>query len=115
LLDQSVIAGLGNIYVCEALWLAAIRPTLRAHRLSRARANRLVGAIRDVLDRALGLGGTSLRDFVAADGAVGENVHYLRVYDRAGTPCPRRGCDGVVKRRVVGGRATFYCPRCQKG
>jgi len=115
LMDQSIIAGLGNIYVCEALWVAKLRPTTRSHRLSLARANALVSAIRRVLNRALELGGTSLRDFVAADGATGENVHYLRVYGREGERCQRRGCGGVIRRRVVGGRATFHCPRCQTG
>lgn len=115
LLDQSVVAGVGNIYACEALWLAQIRPTMRSYRLSRARASRLVAAIRDTLLRALDLGGTTLRDFVAADGSIGENGHYLRVYGQEGEPCPRRGCGGTIRRRVVGGRSTFHCPRCQKG
>lgn len=114
LLDQDVIAGLGNIYVSEALWLARIHPTSPAGRLGRERAERLARAIRDVLRRALDHGGTSLRDFVAADGAQGENAHYLRVYDRARASCPRRGCDGVIRRRVIGGRSSFYCPRCQR-
>lgn len=114
LLAQDVVAGLGNIYVSEALWLARIHPTSPAGRLARGRAERLARAIRDVLHRALDHGGTSLRDFVAADGVQGENAHYLRVYDRASRPCPRRGCGGVIRRRVIGGRSTFYCPRCQR-
>jgi formamidopyrimidine-DNA glycosylase len=115
LLDQSVVAGLGNIYVCEVLWMAGLRPTTRCNRLTHPGAERLVAAIRNVLARALSLGGTSLRDFVAADGATGENVHYLRVYGREGELCQRRDCDGVVLRKVLCGRATFHCPHCQTG
>ena len=113
LLDQRVVAGVGNIYASEALWLARIPPTLPGRRLSRTRAAALARAIRAVLARALDRGGTSLRDFVDADGREGENAHYLRVYGREGEPCLRRGCPGRIRRRVIQGRATFYCPRCQ--
>lgn len=113
LLDQRALAGIGNIYASEALWEARIRPTLPAQRLSRARAAALAAAVRAVLERALGNGGTSLRDFVDADGRQGEHSHYLRVYDRGGERCPRRGCGGTIRRTVLGGRATFHCPRCQ--
>lgn len=113
LLDQSVVAGLGNIYVCEVLWRARVRPTLRAHRLSRRRCGSVADAIGAVLDNALDRGGTSLRDFVAADGAKGENSHYLRVYDREGSGCLRRTCAGEIRRTLLQGRATFYCPTCQ--
>ncbi len=113
LLDQQVIAGVGNIYASEALWQAGIRPSLRAHRLSRPRADQLALAVREVLDRALDHGGTSLRDFVDADGNAGEHAHYLWVYGRDGEPCPRRGCNGRISRAVHDGRATFFCPRCQ--
>ncbi len=110
-LDQSVIAGVGNIYASEALWRARIRPTTRAHRLTLDRARVLAAAIREVFERALENGGTSLRDFVDADGAEGENADYLWVYDRKGLPCPR--CQTPIKRTVLQGRATYFCPTCQ--
>ena len=114
LLDQRIIAGIGNIYASEALWQAKLDPELPAYRLGRARAARLAEAIVCVLARALQNGGTSLRDFVAADGASGEHAHYLWVYARAGAACPRARCDGSIARRVLQGRATFVCPRCQR-
>lgn len=110
-LDQSVVAGVGNIYASEALWRAKLRPTRRASRLTTATANTLAAAIHEVFKRALTKGGTSLRDFVAADGSEGRNAAYLWVYDRAGTPCPR--CKTPIRRTVLQGRATYYCPRCQ--
>ena len=110
-LDQGVIAGVGNIYASEALWRAKLRPTTRAHKLSVAASARLCEAIREVLDHALTKGGTSLRDFVDADGAQGENADYLWVYGRAGEPCLR--CKTAIRRSVVQGRATYYCPTCQ--
>lgn len=111
LLDQGLVAGIGNIYASEALWQAGIRPTARGTSLSRTRAESLAAAIPDVLERALTRGGTSLRDFVDADGNEGENAHYLWVYGREGEPCMR--CQSPISRRVQEGRATFYCPRCQ--
>ncbi|HWU88197.1 MAG TPA: bifunctional DNA-formamidopyrimidine glycosylase/DNA-(apurinic or apyrimidinic site) lyase [Kofleriaceae bacterium] len=111
LLDQSVIAGVGNIYASEALWRAQIRPTTRTRRLTSERAKRLAGAIREVLENALENGGTTLSDFVAADGTAGENADYLWVYDRAGQPCPR--CKALIRRSVLQGRATYFCPTCQ--
>lgn len=110
-LDQSVIAGVGNIYASEALWRAQLRPTLRTHRLTTAAAGRLAAAIREVIERALDNGGTTLSDFVDAEGTAGENADYLWVYDRAGLPCMR--CKTVIKRSVLQGRATYYCPTCQ--
>lgn len=110
-LDQSVIAGVGNIYASEALWRAKLRPTTRAHRLTLDRARVLAAAIREVIAHALEHGGTTLNDFVAADGAVGENADYLWVYDRKGLPCPR--CKTPIKRSVLQGRATYFCPTCQ--
>ncbi|MBL0218459.1 MAG: bifunctional DNA-formamidopyrimidine glycosylase/DNA-(apurinic or apyrimidinic site) lyase [Myxococcales bacterium] len=110
-LDQSVIAGVGNIYASEALWRAKLRPTTRAHRLTLDRASVLAAAIREVFEHALEKGGTSLRDFVDADGAEGENADYLWVYDREGLPCPR--CQTPIKRTVLQGRATYFCPTCQ--
>ncbi len=112
LLDQSVIAGIGNIYASEALWMARIPPTLRAHRMSQRGAERLASAVIEVLRSALSNNGTSLRDFVDADGAEGENADYLSVYGRAGEPCPR--CKTSIRRTVIQGRATFDCPRCQR-
>jgi formamidopyrimidine-DNA glycosylase len=111
LLDQSVVAGVGNIYASEALWRAKIRPTRRAKKLTPADAKLLARAVRDVLLHALRRGGTSLKDFVDADGREGENAEYLRVYDRAGGPCPR--CRTSIIRKVIQGRATYFCPTCQ--
>jgi formamidopyrimidine-DNA glycosylase len=110
-LDQSVLAGVGNIYASEALWRAGLRPTTRANRLTAAACSRLADAIREVLEHALTKGGTSLRDFVDADGSAGENADYLWVYGRAGEPCLR--CHAKIRRSVVQGRATYYCPTCQ--
>lgn len=110
-LDQRVIAGVGNIYASEALWRAQLRPTMRTQKLTAAAADRLAAAIREVIERALANGGTTFSDFVAADGAAGENADYLWVYDRAGQPCMR--CRSAIKRSVLQGRATYYCPRCQ--
>ncbi|GAB4563434.1 MAG: bifunctional DNA-formamidopyrimidine glycosylase/DNA-(apurinic or apyrimidinic site) lyase [Haliangiales bacterium] len=114
LLDQHVIAGVGNIYASEALWLARIRPTLEARKLSRPRAELLAQAVREVLEHALDRGGTSLRDFVNADGREGENAPYLKVYDRDGVPCPRPECDRKIRRTVLQGRSTYHCPGCQR-
>lgn len=110
-LDQGVLAGVGNIYASEALWQVGLRPSRRAGRLTLAQAQGLAGAIRAVLDHALDHGGTTLRDFVDADGAGGEHADYLQVYGRAGEPCPR--CRSAIRRVVQAGRATYYCPRCQ--
>jgi formamidopyrimidine-DNA glycosylase len=106
-----VIAGVGNIYASEALWRAGLRPTKRTKRLTKVGAEKLVAAIREVIDHALVNGGTTLSDFVDADGKAGENADYLWVYDRAGKPCPQ--CSTVIKRSVLQGRATYYCPTCQ--
>ena len=110
-LDQSVLAGVGNIYASEALWRAKLRPTKRSHKLTAAAAQLLAAAIRETLENALENGGTTLSDFVAANGVAGENADYLWVYDRAGQPCMR--CKTKIKRAVHQGRATFYCPTCQ--
>jgi formamidopyrimidine-DNA glycosylase len=118
--DQRVVAGLGNIYVCEALHRARLSPRRRASTIaSRAgiqneRARRLVEAIKSVLRDAIRAGGSSLRDHRRTDGALGDFQHRFRVYDRAGLPCPRKGCTGIIKRTVQGGRSTFFCPICQK-
>jgi formamidopyrimidine-DNA glycosylase len=110
LLDQRIVAGLGNIYVCEALHRAGIHPKRAGGSVSLQRAERLVGAIRDVLDEAIAAGGSTLRDFVAPDGELGYFPKRFAVYDREGEPC---ACGGKVKRIVQGGRSTFYCPKCQ--
>ena len=110
-LDQGVLAGVGNIYASEALWKAQLRPTTRAHRLTVDSSRRLAAAILEVLNNALDKGGTSLRDFVNADGAEGENADYLWVYGRAGESCLR--CKTPIRRAVHQGRATYYCPTCQ--
>ena len=114
LLDQSLVAGIGNIYASEALWQAGIHPSTPANRLSLARCERLARAIVEVLERALANGGTSLKDFVSADGHAGEHSHYLWVYDREGFACPSKTCAGKVRRVVQQNRATFYCARCQR-
>jgi formamidopyrimidine-DNA glycosylase len=109
--DQRVVAGLGNIYVCEALYRARIHPTRPGGSLSLERLRRLVAATRDVLSEAIEAGGSTLKDFVSPDGELGYFSKSFSVYDREGQPC---GCGGTVKRIVQGGRSTFYCPRCQR-
>lgn len=114
LLDQATVAGLGNIYVCEALHQAGISPNRSAASVSAPRAAKLVIAIREVLARAIKAGGSTLRDYARADGELGYFQHSFTVYDRAGKACSKQGCGGTVKRIVQAGRSTFYCPRCQK-
>ena len=87
---------------------------MRGRDLTLAQASELARAVRAVMNLALTRGGTSLRDFVDADGVEGENAHYLRVYGREGEKCARRGCGGTIRRTVIQGRATFHCPRCQR-
>ena len=111
LLDQRIVAGLGNIYVCEALFRARINPRRAGGKLSLERVRRLVPAIKAVLAEAIEAGGSSLRDFASPDGELGYFSKRFAVYDREGEPC---ACGGRVKRIVQGGRSTFYCPRCQK-
>jgi formamidopyrimidine-DNA glycosylase len=111
LLDQSVLAGVGNIYASEALWRAKLRPTTRAHKLTLVAAKRLTEAVNETLHNALENGGTTFSDFIAADGAEGYNEDYLWVYGRAGEPCKR--CKTIIRRAVHQGRATYYCPTCQ--
>ena len=105
------MAGLGNIYVCEALNMAGISPTRAAGAVSSAALKRLVTAIREVLTRAIAAGGSTLRDYARPDGELGYFSHQWRVYGREGEGCP---CGGLVMRRIDGGRSTFYCPKCQK-
>jgi formamidopyrimidine-DNA glycosylase len=118
--DQKVVAGLGNIYVCEALHRARLSPKRRASTLATRKgtptdhAERLVEAIKAVLNDAIAAGGSSLRDHRRTDGELGEFQHNFRVYDREGQPCVTPGCPGKVKRIVQGARSTFFCATCQK-
>ncbi len=114
LLDQRLVAGLGNIYVCETLFRAGMSPRRKAGHISARRAAALVPIIRDVLRDAIEAGGSSLRDFRQADGELGYFQHSFDVYGREGQPCRREGCDGVVGRIVQAGRSSFYCGRCQR-
>ena len=109
--DQRIVAGLGNIYVCEALYRAGIHPARAARSVSLERLKRLVVAIREVLNEAIEAGGSSLKDFISPEGELGYFSKSFAVYDREGKPC---GCGGTVKRIVQGGRSTFYCPKCQR-
>ena len=114
LLDQRIVAGLGNIYVCEALFRAGISPRRLAGSIGRGRAHRLVGGIRSVLDEAIAAGGSSLRDYVQADGELGYFQHRFAVYAREGEPCPGCDCGGGVRRIVQAGRSTFFCAKRQR-
>lgn len=120
LLDQRLIAGLGNIYVCEALHASGLSPTRPAGVIARkdggptGKAKLLAASIRATLEAAIAAGGSTLRDFSHADGALGYFQHSFRVYDREDEPCPTENCRGMVKRIVQSGRSTFFCPLCQK-
>jgi len=111
IMDARVVVGVGNIYANEALFRAGIRPGIAARRLSGARLARLATAIRTVLDEAIAAGGTTLRDFLDADGRPGYFRQQLFVYERAGAPCRR--CGTTIRQRVLGQRSTYWCPRCQ--
>lgn len=119
LLDQRNVAGLGNIYVCEALWRTHIAPTMSAGQLVTAaqeptpQLDALVRAIRDVLNAAIAAGGSTLKDFKNAEGASGYFQHNFDVYDREGQPCHTKGCSGFIERITQSGRSTFFCPACQ--
>jgi formamidopyrimidine-DNA glycosylase len=114
LLDQRIVAGLGNIYVCEALHRSGISPLRHAGRIGIARIGRLAGSIRDVLAEAIAAGGSSLRDYRQTDGELGYFQHSFRVYGREGEPCQKPDCTGIIRRRIQAGRSTFYCPACQR-
>jgi formamidopyrimidine-DNA glycosylase len=120
LLDQRLIAGLGNIYVAEALWRAGLSPLREAGtiagsaRKAKEQSGRLAEAIRSVVADAIAAGGSSLRDYVQADGSLGYFQHSFAVYDREGEPCPKPGCSGHIERIVQSGRSTFYCRTCQR-
>lgn len=112
IMDSHTVVGLGNIYACEALFLAGIRPSLAAGKVSLARYRRLVTAIRQVLTASIKMGGTTLRDFLNESGEPGYFKQTLRVYDRQGQPC--HTCGAPIRRSVQAQRSTFYCPVCQK-
>ncbi|MBL4759064.1 MAG: bifunctional DNA-formamidopyrimidine glycosylase/DNA-(apurinic or apyrimidinic site) lyase [Rhizobiales bacterium] len=120
LMDQRIVAGLGNIYVCEALHMSSLSPERSAGSITTKsgapgkRIAPLVTAIRDVLTRAIAAGGSSLKDFGHTDGSLGYFQHSFKVYDQAGEDCPRDRCKGTILRIVQNGRSTFYCPVCQK-
>jgi formamidopyrimidine-DNA glycosylase len=120
LMDQRHVAGLGNIYVCEALFRAKLSPLSSASRLAgrggsdNARSQALVPIIRTVLSAAITAGGSTLRDYRQSDGETGNFQEDFRVYGREGEPCVRMGCDGTVRRSVQSNRSTFWCPKCQK-
>lgn len=119
LLDQKLIAGLGNIYVSEALWRAGLSPLREAGTIAkpgkkaRQQSERLAEAIRSVISDAIAAGGSSLRDYMHTDGSLGYFQHSFAVYDREGEPCPKPGCGGHIERVVQSGRSTFYCRTCQ--
>ena len=114
LLDQSIIAGLGNIYVCEVLFRAGIAPTRLAGQIAAPLVAAMVPIIRDVLTEAIDAGGSSLRDYRQTDGELGYFQHNFRVYGREGHPCSTPGCTGQIARLVQSGRSSFYCPQCQR-
>jgi formamidopyrimidine-DNA glycosylase len=120
LLDQRLIAGLGNIYVCEVLHRAGLSPRRAAGTLSRRNgapsdsAHRLAAVIPQVLHKAVAAGGSSLRDHRQTDGTLGYFQHRFRVYDREGEPCPTPGCSGTIRRIVQSARSTFFCSVCQR-
>jgi len=114
LLDQRIVAGLGNIYVCEALFRSGISPRRKAGRIGEGRVRSLVPVIREVLAEAIEAGGSSLRDYRQTDGELGYFQHTFRVYDREGEPCTTPGCSDMVARIVQSGRSSFYCASCQR-
>ncbi|MFZ1989195.1 MAG: bifunctional DNA-formamidopyrimidine glycosylase/DNA-(apurinic or apyrimidinic site) lyase, partial [Alphaproteobacteria bacterium] len=115
LLNQTFVVGIGNIYACEALHRARLSPKRLCNTMNRERAARLAEAIKAVLTEAIEAGGSSLKDYVQADGSLGYFQHRFAVYDREGQPCPRKTCKGTKIRRIVqSNRSTFYCPNCQR-
>ncbi len=114
LLDQRIVAGLGNIYVCEVLLRAGVSPVKKAGQMSAAKVRSLVPIIRDVLGEAIESGGSSLKDYRQADGELGYFQHSFRAYGREGESCVTNGCSGKILRIVQAGRSTFYCAQCQR-
>ncbi|GAA6164704.1 bifunctional DNA-formamidopyrimidine glycosylase/DNA-(apurinic or apyrimidinic site) lyase [Pelagimonas sp. KU-00592-HH] len=114
LLDQQIVAGLGNIYVCETLYRAGVSPRRKADNISAARIRTFVPIIRQVLSDAIAAGGSSLKNFRQADGELGYFQHSFDVYGREGDPCHTPDCDGTIARITQSGRSSFYCPQCQR-
>ncbi|MGH1354990.1 MAG: bifunctional DNA-formamidopyrimidine glycosylase/DNA-(apurinic or apyrimidinic site) lyase [Thalassovita sp.] len=114
LLDQKIVAGLGNIYVCEALFRSGINPKRKVGQLAANRVAKLVPIVRDVLAEAIEAGGSSLKDFRQASGELGYFQHRFRVYGQEGNPCSTPGCPSAIQRITQSGRSTFYCPTCQR-
>jgi len=114
LLDQRLVAGLGNIYVCEVLWRAGINPKRTGGSVKSNQTAKLVPIIRDVLSEAIVAGGSTLKDYARVDGELGYFQHRFNVYGREGEPCSGAGCDGSINRIVQSGRSTFFCPKCQR-
>ncbi len=114
LLDQRIVAGLGNIYVCEVLFRAGISPKKLASKISAKRTAPMVAIIRDVLGEAIQAGGSTLKDFRHSDGELGYFQHTFKVYGREGEACTNTDCDAKIKRIVQSGRSSFYCPKCQR-
>ena len=112
--DQRIVAGLGNIYVCEALFRARLSPLAPGGEASASELGRLAGTVKRVLGEAIEAGGSTLRDYAAADGALGYFQHRFQVYGREGEACTRPGCGGTIARVVQSGRSTFFCPACQR-
>ena len=114
LLDQRIVAGLGNIYVCEVLFRAGVSPKKLASKISAKRTAPMVAIIRDVLGKAIHAGGSTLKDFRHSDGELGYFQHTFKVYGREGEACTNTDCDAKIKRIVQSGRSSFYCPKCQR-
>jgi formamidopyrimidine-DNA glycosylase len=114
LLDQGIVSGLGNIYVCEVLFRAGIHPARKAGRIGAQRVASLVPLIRQVLSEAIAAGGSSLRDYRQSDGELGYFQHVFQVYDREGETCVTSSCDRKINRIVQSGRSSFFCPQCQR-
>ncbi|MBO6504273.1 MAG: bifunctional DNA-formamidopyrimidine glycosylase/DNA-(apurinic or apyrimidinic site) lyase [Kordiimonadaceae bacterium] len=113
LLDQKVVAGLGNIYVCEALWRSGIHPQRRADKVKRHEVEKLLPIIRDVLNDAIAAGGSTLKDYAQVSGELGYFQHNFRAYGREGEACLAQKCSGTIERIVQSNRSTFFCPICQ--
>ncbi len=113
LLDQRVVAGLGNIYVCEVLFQAGISPKKNASELCREEVEKMLPIIRQILNRAIEAGGSTLKDYARVDGELGYFQHEFRVYGREGEACPNQGCNSKIRRMIQSNRSTFYCPACQ--
>ncbi|MCR9212762.1 MAG: bifunctional DNA-formamidopyrimidine glycosylase/DNA-(apurinic or apyrimidinic site) lyase [Proteobacteria bacterium] len=114
LLDQKVVAGVGNIYACEALFRSRISPKRKSHTIKGKRAQDLAGSVREVLEEAIASGGSTLRNYSQTSGELGYFQHRFQVYDQEGKDCPNDSCNGQIKRLVQSGRSTFYCPKCQR-